>query len=393
MDAVTGMLSAGKEPVRIVCFGDSITGAYYHTGGQRAWCDMLGIALQKLHPKAQLQMFNAGISGNTTSAGLKRIERDVIKRKPHLVVVMFGMNDCARRKPKIFAGNLRTILLRCRSGGAAVVLCTPNSIYWEQSRRPREQLEAHAQAARDVAREMSVPLADCYRAYEELRAAKPLEWKLLMSEAIHPSMNGHRLFAEVMAETISGKPVKLGDVPPPLPGLTFTLDLLARGKTVNIIAMPPYDRIFSNSLRKLFPKATFDVTVWPVDGKSLRDLDLWSKQNIQWGKKKRPDLVVTAVPAGAEAADEEAFIRSYNWVLNWSLPFAGKHWDVIAVLPSVAGTLTSEAERARAPLARRVIVGKDIAFIERAEGDKASTESIVTKWIEKQYKAWGAKKQ
>jgi acyl-CoA thioesterase-1 len=148
---VTGMLDAGKEPVRIVCFGDSITGAYYHTGGQGAWCDMLGIALQKLYPKAQPQMLNAGISGNTTSAGLKRIESDVIQRKPHLVVVMFGMNDCARRKPQIFADNLRTIIKRCRAGGSAVVLCTPNSIYWEQSRRPKEQLEAYAQAARVVA--------------------------------------------------------------------------------------------------------------------------------------------------------------------------------------------------------------------------------------------------
>ena len=393
VDALPSMLAAGKEKVRIVCFGDSITGAYYHTGGQRAWCDMLGIALQKLYPKAKMQMFNAGISGNTTAAGLKRIENDVIQRKPHLVVVMFGMNDCAGRRPQVFADNLRKILKRCRSAGAAVILCTPNSIYWESSRRPKDQLEAHAQAARDVARDLSVPLADCYRAYEKLRAARPVEWKLLMSETIHPSMNGHKLFAEIMAETISGRPAKLGDVPPPLPGLTFTFDLLARGKPVNIIAMPPYDRIFSDSLRKLFPKAAFDVTVWPVEGKSLRDLDRWSKMNIQWGKKKRPNLVVAAVPAGAKAKNDEAFIRSYNWVLNWSLPFAGRHWDVIAVLPSVTGPLASETERERATLARRVIVGKDIGFIERAAGDDPSAENIISKWIGQQHKAWGAKKQ
>lgn len=38
----------------------------------------------------------AGISGNTTAAGLARIDKDVIARQPHLVEVMFGMNDVAR---------------------------------------------------------------------------------------------------------------------------------------------------------------------------------------------------------------------------------------------------------------------------------------------------------
>ena len=30
------LLQAGKEPVRVVCLGDSVTGVYYHTGGRRA---------------------------------------------------------------------------------------------------------------------------------------------------------------------------------------------------------------------------------------------------------------------------------------------------------------------------------------------------------------------
>ncbi len=34
-------LKEGK-PVRVVCFGDSVTGVYYHTGSRRAYTDMLG---------------------------------------------------------------------------------------------------------------------------------------------------------------------------------------------------------------------------------------------------------------------------------------------------------------------------------------------------------------
>ena len=82
--------------MRIVCIGDSITGVYYHTGGMRAYPEMLQIALQKLHPKAAITVRNAGISGDTSKGGLARMERDVLAHKPHLVTIMFGMNDLVR---------------------------------------------------------------------------------------------------------------------------------------------------------------------------------------------------------------------------------------------------------------------------------------------------------
>src|SRR5262245_61679351 len=66
------------QPVKIVCFGDSVTGVYYHTGGRRAYTDMLGIALKKACPKADVTMINAGISGHATTNALERIERDVL---------------------------------------------------------------------------------------------------------------------------------------------------------------------------------------------------------------------------------------------------------------------------------------------------------------------------
>ena len=79
---VTAKLESGDEIVRIVCFGDSVTGVYYHTGGRRAWPDMLNIALKKQYPKAKIEVFNAGISGNATSDALDRIDRDVIGASP-----------------------------------------------------------------------------------------------------------------------------------------------------------------------------------------------------------------------------------------------------------------------------------------------------------------------
>ena len=117
IDAVVKRLQSG-EPTRIVCFGDSITGAYYHTGGQRAWCAMLGIALAQIYPQANIETITAGISGQTTAQGLARIQKDVIDKQPHLVVVMFGMNDVARLPLEEFAANLRSIAQQCNGAEA-----------------------------------------------------------------------------------------------------------------------------------------------------------------------------------------------------------------------------------------------------------------------------------
>jgi len=375
---VTASLERGATPARVVCFGDSITGVYYHTGGRRAWCDMLGIALAKVYPKAPIEMINAGISGHTTTQGLARMEKDVIARKPQLVVVMFGMNDVVRTEPEVFRANLRTIVDRCRAFGAAVVLCTPNSVYPNPT-RPTERLAQFAQIVRDVAEEMSVRLADCYAAYEAIRRKDVTEWRLLMSETIHPSMNGHKVFAEVIAGSISRQEVSLADVEPPADALRFTLKRLGEKQPVDVIAMPPFDRIVPDALRRRFPGAEICVTVWPVEGQSLAAIEAWARGI----RKQKPHLVVVAVPADREAEDEETFMRLDNWVLNWSVDFGYAHWDLMPILPSVAGTLTDE-ERKREALARRIVMGMDTRFVERPEGDVRPPEEIISDWIAEQ---------
>jgi len=159
------MLETGRAPVRIVCFGDSVTGVYYHTGGRRAWPDMLGIALKEQYPKAKIEVFNAGISGNTTVKALERIDRDVIARKPHLVAVMFGLNDLVNGNRQAYRDNLKTMIRRCRELGAAVALCTLNSVYrtrtfMASAPRPLSVVAEYSEIVRDVARSRTIACRD-----------------------------------------------------------------------------------------------------------------------------------------------------------------------------------------------------------------------------------------
>ena len=117
------LLEFGSSPVTIVCLGDSVTGVYYHTGGRRAYPEMLELAIRKAVPQAQVKVINAGISGHTTTEGLARLDRDVLRHKPDLVTISFGLNDMTRVPEEQFVDNLtdaRRAVPRGQSSSGAV---------------------------------------------------------------------------------------------------------------------------------------------------------------------------------------------------------------------------------------------------------------------------------
>lgn len=381
IDEVARRLKTG-QPTRVVCFGDSITGAYYHTGGTRAWCDMLGLALQQANPRANIEMDNAGISGHTTVNALARIENDVLAKQPHLVVVMFGMNDVTRVPLDQFRENTRTIARRSLDNGSAVVLCTPNSVY-DNTARPNDRLAEFSQAVRDVATELKLPLVDCFAAWQQIRQGDPADWMLMMSDTIHPNMNGHKRFAELITRTATGKAIDLGESPLLSDALHHTFDQLHARKSVKLVVSPPYDEIIPAALRMHFPAAEIEVTNWPVEGQSLAEISNWAKRI----RAMNPDLVVPAVPANVVSPDPESFVRDYEWVLNWSFQFAGRPWDVVPVLPTVAGDVPADSQPF-ADAARHIAIGKDVQFIDRSPEDGRPAQQIVETWIAERKRVW-----
>ncbi len=381
-------LAAGQKVVKVVGFGDSITGVYYHTGGRRAWTEMLGLALQRLYPQAKLEAINAGISGNTSAAGLARIDKDVLSHKSDLVVVMFGMNDVAGNQPAAFEANMKAIVARCRAGGAEVVLCTPNAIYDQDPRRPLGRLRDYAAIVRRLGQELNVPVADCFAVYEAV-LARPREFATIMSDTIHPNMRGHKLFAETIARTITGQDVSLADVEPLLPGLPHVRTKLDAGQPLRIAAMPPYDTLIAPTLRALYPQARMEVVRWEAAGQSLAQVEAaakargWMALRSQAAAPK-PDLVIIAVPADAGAPDFEHFYRSYTWVLNWSLSFGHSEWDCFAVTPSVAKPDLTTAEREAEKQALEVITGQDIPYLVRRPGQTESVAALLQEWVRQQ---------
>ena len=370
------LLAEGKEPVRIACIGDSITGIYYHSGGKRAYPEMLQIALQKIHPQAEVTVHNAGISGDTTTRGLLRLERDVLAHKPHLVTIMFGMNDLVRTPVADFQNNLREIIRRCRAIDAEVILCTQNSVV-ENPKWPPAKVAEFTQAIRDIAQAESLPIADCFAAVESIHANEALEWTLLLSDRIHPNMAGHKLFAETIAQTITGQKTSLADIGPPLPALSHTLELLQAGKPVKVLAMPPYDTLIAPAIQQLYPEAVVNVTPWPVDGKKLGHIEV-SAKNV---RAMQPDLVLIAIPASLSLKAPQSFLNSYSSIMNLSLSFGPQQWDVIVALPSATNTQLTIEEQEREALARRLIEATDLHLL---AGDASALTTLLTQSLKPQ---------
>lgn len=374
---IVELLQEGQETVRIVCFGDSITGVYYHSGSVRAWCDMLGIGLMRLYPKAKLEMINAGISSQNTRHALQRLPQ-VLARKPALVVVAFGMNDIRGPNPiplQESQSNLLQVVKLCKGTGAAVALCTPTSVYYGQPEWPYERLPPYAEMVQKVGGDEKVPVVDMFRVFEDMRAKDPVPWMLTMSEWIHPNMNGHKVMAETIIRVITGKDVSLADEPAPVPGIPFMLAKLAKNEPIKVIAMEPYDKMITTVLREINPNAQVEVTPWTPE-QSIALIAASAAVVL----KQSADLVIVAIPASATAPTEEWYIRHYSNVYNASM--GGKR--CIGVLPSVLTPKLCVAESNRQNLARAIIRGHDLDPIERKEGDTSPPEQILAQWLRQQ---------
>ena len=166
----------------IVVLGDSLTAG-------------LGVAREEAYPallEARLRregydyrVVNAGVSGDTSAGGLRRVDW-VLRARPDIVIVALGANDGLRGLPvDALRDNLERIVRRVRAAGARVLLAgmrvPPN--YGDEYARD------FAAVFPQVARRTGVPLAPF------LLDGVAGEARLNQADGIHPTAEGQRLVA------------------------------------------------------------------------------------------------------------------------------------------------------------------------------------------------------
>lgn len=177
------------ERLRIVAFGDSLTAGLGVASG-----DSYPAQLQRRLDAAgyPYQVVNAGVSGDTTAGGLRRVGW-VLKSAPSIVILELGANDGLRGlsldETRL---NLEQIIRRLREARVTVVLAgmklPPN--YGADYAGKFESLYA------DLARRFDAPLIPFFL---EGVAARPA---LNQSDGIHPTAEGYGIVTDHILRTI-----------------------------------------------------------------------------------------------------------------------------------------------------------------------------------------------
>lgn len=210
---------AGK-PVKAVFFGDSITEGYFNASKpepQSVYHKKLADKIKKYFPNSNFEAINAGIAGNSSPDGLKRIENDVISHSPDLVSVCFGLND-SNGTLETYIDTLTKIFDRLRAENITVMFMTPNMLNTTVSEDTAEGLKEYAGKTADyqnsgkmdkfmnsvkrLCGEYSIPVCDCYSKWKQLSGLGADTNLLLANRINHPLPQMHELFANSLFDTI-----------------------------------------------------------------------------------------------------------------------------------------------------------------------------------------------
>ncbi len=182
--AASGEELEPRVPV-VVYLGDSLT-AGLGLPENEAFPGLVGDALEGR--ELPVRTVNAGVSGDTTAGGARRIDW-ILRQRPDVVVIELGANDALRGlSPAMSEENLRQIGVKALAAGAKVLLVgmkvPPN--YGPEFVRDFESIFPR------LAGELGVPLMPFLL---EGVAGNP---DLNQADGIHPNAEGHRRIAESM---------------------------------------------------------------------------------------------------------------------------------------------------------------------------------------------------
>ena len=200
----------GRAQNSVVCLGDSITKGV-HLPPESTFPAQLKTLLK------ETKVINAGVPGNTSSAGLLRFDTDVASQHPQYVIIFFGTNDSVLREDgtykvplEQFTKNLLKLIARTRSLNAQPVLCTllpilpkpyfkrhPEAMY-EKEGGLEAILQRYRTATLEVGQTEKIPVVDLYTIFsKDLSLLRPAP------DGVHPTAQGAQVIAREVAKAIT----------------------------------------------------------------------------------------------------------------------------------------------------------------------------------------------
>lgn len=173
-DSGPGMKPLSEDAV-VLAFGDSLTKGYGASSNESYPARLASLS--------GLNVINAGISGEVSALGLKRLPALLEKHAPDLVILCHGGNDFLRKKSMAeMENNIREMIRLSREQGAEVVMLgVPKPGLFLSS------YEAYERIAKDTG---IVFIDDLI--------PEVLGDKSLKSDTVHPNSRGYQIMAEAI---------------------------------------------------------------------------------------------------------------------------------------------------------------------------------------------------
>jgi len=197
MDKIKELLAL-ETPVRWVFSGDSITHGAFHTFGARDYTELFTERIRFEMRRSLDAVIKTAISGTDTSSPLNNFNTLIGQFAPHVVFLMFGMNDCCAQSvpPEKFEKNIYDLVDKIAGIGAVPVLQTTCPVLPGACSEREQYLDKYMDLVRAAAESRKLDLID-HNLFWKKNGSDLHYW---MNDAIHPNALGHRVFARLIFE-------------------------------------------------------------------------------------------------------------------------------------------------------------------------------------------------
>jgi lysophospholipase L1-like esterase len=165
-------------------------------------------------PKAKVRFVNAGIGGTNSLYGAMRVQRDVLSKKPDLVMVEYAVND--NHPVPMFWGSYEGVLRQILREPQQPALV---QLFFMQRKGENAQETQHM-----LGRHYDLPMVSFRDAWwPEIYSGRAV-WETMYADVVHPNDTGHILASELLiallndvnAKPESSAPASHAELPAPM---------------------------------------------------------------------------------------------------------------------------------------------------------------------------------
>lgn len=190
---VAAKLGVGEE-VNVLFLGGSITVGGSSPNGYVTYVEKW---LKERYPKATINMVNAGVSGTGSDYGARRYERDVLSKKPDLILIEFCVNDGDNDRTESMEAMVHKTWLSNPNTDILIfyTLMTRHLDSYKQGKLPPS-----ASAHERVAAFYGIPSVCTVLKTATRVNSGEMPWATFSADGCHPTQAGYGFFNEAFAE-------------------------------------------------------------------------------------------------------------------------------------------------------------------------------------------------